>query len=340
MNKINPENIRKHLQSFDFSKLFIEELGWEKPQSGAAKLGGVAAREVARLGGIPALEIERDEIPGGVERKEIHAAISKVAHENLLVFVDEARSQTLWLWAKREKGRTVYREHFYAKGQTGDLFLSKLAALFVDFGEYESGALSVLTAGRKLQDALDVARVSKKFYLDFKEIREPVAQYVHGLPDAKAQARYVSILLNRLMFIYFLQKKGFLNNDVAYLENALGAARSEKRSYYATFLRALFFQGFARPERSAELRALIGKIPYLNGGLFLEDVPQHFGRELIVFRVGIGPVVEIPRIAPEQIENRLEGFVFVGRDPGEIRLVPAAGAEWSVPNRLYLFSRR
>ncbi len=39
-------------------------------------------------------------------------------------------------------------------------------------------------------------------------------------------------------------------------------------------------------------------------------------------------------------DYRLEGYVFVGRDPGEIRLVPAAGADWSVPNRLYLFSRR
>lgn len=41
--------------------------------------------------------------------------------------------------------------------------------------------------------------------------------------------------------------------------------------FFGEFLNALFFEAFARPEaeRSGEVKALTGVIPYLNGGLFL-----------------------------------------------------------------------
>ena len=86
---------------------------------------------------------------------------------------------------------------------------------------------------------------------------------------------YSSLMLNRLMFIYFIQKKGFLNNDKNYMRNKLNEIQ-EKRgdnkfySFYREFLLVLFHEGFAMEldKRSAETMQIIGKIPYLNGGLF------------------------------------------------------------------------
>ena len=46
-----------------------------------------------------------------------------------------ARTQSLWYWVKRESGRAQARDHLYVKGQPGDLFLSKLAAMVVGAGE-------------------------------------------------------------------------------------------------------------------------------------------------------------------------------------------------------------
>ena len=85
------------------------------------------------------------------------------------------------------------------------------------------------------------------------------------------QRWYASVMLNRLMFIYFVQKKGFLNNDPNYLRAKLTESQMiGSNRYYKKFLCPLFFEGFAKPEaeRSREMRRLLGKIPYLNGGIF------------------------------------------------------------------------
>ena len=78
-------------------------------------------------------------------------------------------------------------------------------------------------------------------------------------------------MLNRLMFIYFIQKKGFLDDDIDYLRNKLQESKwNEQDHYYQDFLCPLFFEGFAKPEsqRDPELKRRLGKVPYLNGGIF------------------------------------------------------------------------
>ncbi len=84
---------------------------------------------------------------------------------------------------------------------------------------------------------------------------------------------YTSVILNRLMFVYFLQRKGFIDNDFNYLQNQLQASqRRGENLFYRQFLQTLFFQAFAKPEsqRDASVTALVGKVKYLNGGLFLQ----------------------------------------------------------------------
>ena len=86
-------------------------------------------------------------------------------------------------------------------------------------------------------------------------------------------------MLNRLMFVYFLQRKGFLSSPGLneeqrrdYLATHLKLSRQRRPGqFYPEFLKALFFEAFAKPEadRDPAARALTGQIPYLNGGLFL-----------------------------------------------------------------------
>ena len=83
---------------------------------------------------------------------------------------------------------------------------------------------------------------------------------IQGIPDDKQRRWYASVLLNRLMFIYFLQRKGFIDNgDLDYLQNKLDQskpAKGEQPLLSASFLKLLFFEGFAKPEdqRSPEAR--------------------------------------------------------------------------------------
>jgi len=80
-------------------------------------------------------------------------------------------------------------------------------------------------------------------------------------------------MLNRLMFIYFMQRKGFLNGERDYLRDRLTRCQREKGqdkfySFYRYFLLRLFHEGLGGKARNPELDKLLGRIPYLNGGLF------------------------------------------------------------------------
>ncbi len=281
MPTLDFDRTRQFLQAFDFKSLFIEELGWSRPaKSQPAKFtveGRVFTRTpLAELGGVPVFEVSAAEgaIPDSKTRKAAYNAVPQI--EKLLIFVDAGRQNSVWYWVKREGNKAQAREHFYARSQPGDLFLGKLSAMLVDLGEIEQagGALDVVTVLGRLRAALDVERVTRKFYADFEEERLAFADFIKGIDDERDRQWYTSVILNRLMFIYFLQRKGFLEDgNLNYLPDKLAASQKRgKDRFYRDFLKALFFEAFAKPEdqRSETTKRLTGNIKYLNGGLFLE----------------------------------------------------------------------
>lgn len=281
---LNLARTRDRLQSFDFSRLFVEELGWEPPpkrrtDAACVKECAYSISPVATLSGIGVFEITTASgIPDAVNRALIHKQVSDLCYENLLIFVDLGRSQSLWYWVKRESGKSFVREHLYVKGQPGDLFLGKLAAMVVDISELDaSGNIPVTEAAKRLKDALDVERVTKIFFKEFEDAHVTFLDLIGGIDDERERRWYASVLLHRLMFIWFLQKKFFLDNgDECYLQNKLEASPAGMNLYYSGFLRTLFFEGFAKPEesRTPEVNKLLGKIRYLNGGLFLPHLVE------------------------------------------------------------------
>lgn len=280
---MNIERARDLLRQFSFQRLFIEELGWSRPTRKAAvdlevKGTHFAGRQVAELSGAVVMEIEAPDgsIPDAKLRASVHKEVGKLHHENLLIFVDRERTQSLWQWVKRLDGKEIPRDHLYLKGQPGDLFLSKLSQMVFDLADFEAeGNVSIVEVARRLQAALDVERVTKKFFREFQDQHVAFLELIGGIEDERQRRWYASVLLNRLMFIYFLQKKppGFLDRgNQSYLRDKLEQSkRRGKDRFYSEFLQALFFEGFAKPEekRHAEAKALIGHIRYLNGGLFL-----------------------------------------------------------------------
>jgi hypothetical protein len=279
---LNITKTRDLLQRFDFKTLFIEELGWSLPPAKTATTLTVEGasqelRQIAQLSGVVVFEVTAADgrIPDTKTRAAIHKQVAQHHHENLLIFLDRERTSSLWYWVKREGTKSFSREHIYVKGQPGDLFLSKLGAMVVDISELDaSGALPVTEVASRLKKALDIERVTKKFYREFSEQHLVFLGLIEGIADDRQRRWYASILLNRLMFIYFLQKKGFLNNgQLDYLQNKLTQSKASigTNQFYRAFLWPLFFEGFAKPEheRSAATKKLLGNIKYLNGGLFL-----------------------------------------------------------------------
>ena len=271
--KLDVQRTKQLLEAFDFPRLFVEELGWNNPdgrQPIRVQAGEDAyeARPVAELGGVAVLEIACRDIPDAKTRKQIHQRIRPQRAEHILVFVDPGRTKTCWSWVKVEDKREHLRDHYYFRGQPGDAFIAKIAALAVDFSELDQdGRLGLLDASRKVRDALDTQRLIRRFYGEFQSAKDGFVLAIEGIDDPKDRGWYASVLLNRLMFIYFLQKGGFLaGGDPNYLERKLEAHGED---FYPVFLRALFFEAFAKENPSEEARRLCGEIPYLNGGLFI-----------------------------------------------------------------------
>jgi len=286
--KLDPRSAREHLQSFRFADLFIEDLGWSYPESRKPMTIDHddmrwTVTEISQLSGFRVFEVAAAApdalFPDAKTQQILWKRIAPHAIENLLIFVDAARTRSMWLWMKRDGGKAHPRRHHYLKGQPGDLFLSKLAALVVDLSELdEDGNLPITEAANRVRDGLDIETVTKAFFNDFKDEHEKLLVAIEGIPDPAERRWYASVLLNRLMFIWFLQKKGFLDvgrakdGDKNYLPEKLAASKKTgKNQFFSRFLRDLFFEGFAKTEEKRALAGNIplGDIPYLNGGLFL-----------------------------------------------------------------------
>jgi len=298
MDKLQINRLRDCVQRFDFKRLFIEELGWSRPKNTkpyALTLadGEWQATPVAEMSGILVFLVAAGAgLPDRKTREAIHKRLSEIAHENLIIFLDRAPdhnqhpSQSLWLWVKRDGAKCYPREHLYVKGQPGDLFVSKISGIVVDINELdERGAFPLAQLADRMKAALDVERVTKKFFREFETAHLDFLGFIKGIDIDRDRRWYASVLLHRLMFIWFLQKKHFLDggND-NYLGDKLTQAQQQGGNrYYEHFLKPLFFEGFAKPanDRSKEARALLGEIKYLNGGLFLphrieQDYPAVF----------------------------------------------------------------
>ncbi|MCU0466156.1 MAG: ATP-binding protein, partial [Anaerolineae bacterium] len=277
--KIPRDVIRKALQDFEFKDLFVEGLGWNNPHGRTTATG---ITPIAQLSGVTVLEVKGG-IPDQKARDDAHRAIEKTHYEHLLIFVDEERTQSLWSWRKRDGKKRIRREHAYFKGQPGDLFLTKLDGIFVDLDELRpDGTIPILEVTGKLAAAFDNERVTKKFYGAFSEVRLRFVEHIKGSIEQHPKDRdwYASVLLNRLMFVYFLQKRGFIQGNTAYLDDKLAQSRQRGADlFYSQFLQALFFEGFAKleGERTEAAKKLIGELRYLNGGLFLRhDIEQRY----------------------------------------------------------------
>jgi hypothetical protein len=280
---IDFRRVRELLQTFDFQKVFVEELGWSNPSRALRETtftaGGVelARRPIAELAGFVVFEVTAAErsVPEAKVRTAAHKVIGGHHHEHVLIFLDRARQKSVWSWVHRREGRDHPRTHYYFRGQPGDLFIGKLGALMFDLGDFdEEGNVSIVEVAGRVRKALNVENVTRRFYEEFQKQHDALLELVQGIPDERQRRWYVSVLLNRLMFIYFLQRKGFLDNrNLDYLQQRLDWSRLKlgQDRYYSEFVKLLFFEGFAKPEphRSAEARARLGHVRYLNGGLFL-----------------------------------------------------------------------
>ncbi|MBU4269124.1 MAG: N-6 DNA methylase [Acidobacteria bacterium] len=135
-----------------------------------------------------------------------------------------------------------------------------------------------------IKDAFSVEKVTSKFFEDFRLIFERTKQQFekqnkntvclwlkdkYPEEEYKEQInRFVYTFLGRIVFIYFLQRKGWVENQVDYIRKTL--ENDSNKNFYLKFFQPLFFDVFAKKEseRPTEIKTQYKDTPYLNGGLF------------------------------------------------------------------------
>ncbi|HEY3326153.1 MAG TPA: Eco57I restriction-modification methylase domain-containing protein [Novimethylophilus sp.] len=282
--------IAQQLQSFQFVELF-NQLGWDALRVGLEKEVGseiYSLRPIAQKRGIQILQC----LPGGdgaippyAIRQKIERKVTADAREHLIIFTDAEQTRQIWQWVSRATGRpTQYREVKWQAGQSTELLEQKLKAITFDLDEEEG--LTVFGVAERLRGGFDRDNVTKKFYKVFQTQRDAFQKFIEGIPSDDHQRWYTTVVVDRLMFLWFLQEKFFLNGDKRYLRNRLDThlAANPGVSFYKSFLSPLFFRGFAE-ERTEANRAAIeaefGKVPYLNGGLFAEhELEREYGEAI------------------------------------------------------------
>ncbi len=275
---LNVRETRQYLKESEFESLFIEELGWDfhRIQPLNITVDGIEYQltAIAEKRGMVVFECSQttsnDHMPDYATRRKIQKEVAKSFHENFIIYTDVEKNTQIWQWVRREHGKpTACREHRYHTTQPGNLLIQKLEAIAFSFEE--EGQLTLFDVTSRVRASFDVEKVTKRFYDRFKKEHDAFLKFLKGIPDEEMQRWYASVMLNRLMFIYFIQKKGFLDNDPNYLCTKLAHGQEQETDqYYKKLLCPLFFEGFAKPEaeRSREVKRLLGKIPYLNGGIF------------------------------------------------------------------------
>ena len=225
-----------------------------------------AAERVAVLDGVHVLYVGLDtDVTDRVRKAEVDAAARLIAgqlgDDLLLVFTNTSASRLHFILPKFEGAHPTLRRMVVERDLPRRTAVQQVASIFWNH-QYED---STSTA---LKKAFDVEPVTKDFFAEYKRIFESamvsVAGFGEGEEEEESKRTFVQTLFNRLMFVYFLSRKGWLRLDGSadYL-NALWQdyeSGHEGSNFYACRLRNLFFDGLNNPSSKDP--------PFINGGLF------------------------------------------------------------------------
>jgi hypothetical protein len=145
-----------------------------------------------------------------------------------------------------------------------------------------------------LKDAFSVETVTKQFYLDYKGLFEKLTEELDRILEEDNEikrefeskaidtANFAKKLLGQIVFLYFLQKKGWLGvpkderwgkGNKKFLRTLFKKCIEKNGNFFNDYLEYLFYEALATTEGRTTIdlsyyQKFDCKIPFLNGGLF------------------------------------------------------------------------
>ena len=281
---MNKRTFIQYISESNFKELFIREMGWNNPKGQTTFDITIEDcvyefQQIADRSGFQVLTCEVQDIPSSSMCKKIDTRLRRTANDYICIYHLPHSEHHLWVVPvkKVEKRDLVLVE--YESAQKADFLFEKMEDLCFDLDE----RTTIMDVKEKVQAGFIVnsEKITKDFYTGFRKEHTNFAKYITGIDDEITDLKknrnkqwYTSVMLNRLMFCYFIQKKGFLNLNPNYLRDKLAWVKSEKGeghfydSFYRGFLVSLFHDGLNSPRHQQDFVQKYGRIPYLNGGMF------------------------------------------------------------------------
>jgi len=171
-------------------------------------------------------------------------------------------------YVEEGEGRTILRRYVVGKGETHRTVSQNLA---------EMDASKPETLYERVQDAFKLQPVTKEFYEDYKSnYSDLYTHFTNNEMDLREAKRYAHLILNRFMFLYFLQKKRWLNGDKNFINwfYSQYEKSDDENCFHEKWLNELFFKAINDREIDEglpdDIREILKDFPFLNGGLFAE----------------------------------------------------------------------
>ena len=142
----------------------------------------------------------------------------------------------------------------------------------------------------ELETAFSIEKVTDEFFNQYKDLYVKLFEHFENDNRVKAElektgidnARFTKKLLGQIVFLYFLQKKGWLGvaknerwgtGHKRFVQNLFEQAQHENANFFKDKLQYLFYEALAkqRDNENSYYQYFDCRIPFLNGGLFEAD---------------------------------------------------------------------
>ncbi len=196
-------------------------------------------------------------------------------------------------FVKGEKiGTNVKTKRFFISPENRDKLRTPCEQL--ENLKLEPSKISYSYIKSKIEEAFSVEAVTERFYKEYIEIFQKIKKIlIKQKVDIREKEResklrdFIHQILNRIMFLYFVQKRGCFGGDKNFLANFWDDYKSKfkgQNKFHSDWLNVLFFDALSRPSRPFEEKKDLGRfneilknVPYLNGGLFEKDELDEIG---------------------------------------------------------------
>ena len=185
--------IADYIDRGDFTGLFVEELGWDRPKGGGRNItvntddGELPVSEVATFHGISIWTCPQ--VPGSRIQRQVDRQLRSESTERVVIFGDADHQVWRWPQSKDSSGagssRLVAHEHWI--GKDNEALRQRLQLISIGLDE----EISVLELSRRLRKAFDSDKVTKSFYAKFSAQHVVAACLLRGrfnLPDLLPEA--------------------------------------------------------------------------------------------------------------------------------------------------------